>query len=175
LAIDEEAGMRFLTYIDRISEWTGGISAWIIIPLTLVVIHEVGRRHFFNAPTGWAYDTCWMLYSAQFMIGGAYTLLRKGHIRIDIVYNILSPRGKQVFDALVYGGVFLFTMVLFTWAGVRFAADAWISGEKLSTTNWFFPSAPIKTIIPVSFFLVALQSLAELIRILSTLVKGKGG
>jgi TRAP-type mannitol/chloroaromatic compound transport system permease small subunit len=175
LAIEEEAGMRFLQYIDKISEWTGGLSAWLIIPLMLVVIHEVGRRHFLNAPTGWGYDTCWMLYSAQFMLGGAYTLLRKGHIRIDIVYNILSPRGKQVFDTIVFSGVFLFTMILFTWAGVKFAADAWISGEKLSTTNWFFPSGPSKTIIPVSFFLVALQSLAELIRNVSILVRGKEG
>ncbi|MBI5969169.1 MAG: TRAP transporter small permease subunit, partial [Deltaproteobacteria bacterium] len=123
--------------------------------------------------TGWGYDTCWMLYSAQFMIGGAYTLLRHGHIRIDIVYNLLSPRGKQIFDAVVYVVVFLFTMVLFTWAGVKFAADAWATNEKLSTTNWFFPSGPIKTIIPVSFFLLGLQSLVELIRNISILVKGK--
>ena len=165
--------MKALKVVDRISEWTGSLSAWIIIPLTAVVIYEVVARHFFNAPTGWGYDTCWMLYGAQFMIGGAYTLLRKGHIRIDIVYNILSPRRKQVFDAIVYVGVFLFTMVLFTWAGVKYAADAWISGEKLSTTNWFFPSGPIKAVIPISFFLVSLQTLAEVIRTLSSFSERK--
>jgi len=173
LAFHRRIVMKALNYIDKISEWTGIVSAWIIIPLTIVVIHEVVMRYFFNAPTGWGYDTCWMLYSAQFMIGGAYTLLRKGHIRIDILYNILSPRGKHVFDAVVYVVVFLFTMVLFTWAGVKFAADAWATNEKLSTTNWFFPSGPIKTIIPVSFFLLGLQSLVELIRNISILVKGK--
>ena len=165
--------MKALKVVDRISEWTGSLSAWIIIPLTAVVIYEVVARHFFNAPTGWGYDTCWMLYGAQFMIGGAYTLLRKGHIRIDIVYNILSPRRKQVFDAIVYVGVFLFTMVLFTWAGVKYAADAWISGEKLSTTNWFFPSGPIKAVIPISFFLVSLQTLAEVIRTLTSFSERK--
>lgn len=165
--------MKALRYIDKVSEWTGGLSAWIIIPLMLVVIHEVVARHFFNAPTGWGYDTCWMLYSAQFMIGGAYTLLRKGHIRIDILYNTLSPRGRQVFDAFVYGGVFLFTMTLFTWAGIKFAADAWVSGERLSTTNWFFPAGPIKTIIPIAFILFGLQTLAELIRTLASLAEGK--
>jgi TRAP-type mannitol/chloroaromatic compound transport system permease small subunit len=64
-------------------------------------------------------------------------------------------------------------MILFTWAGVKFAAYAWSAGEKLSTTNWFFPSGPSKTIIPVAFFLLALQSLAELIRTISILMKGK--
>lgn len=165
--------MRWLKYIDRISEWTGIASAWLIIPLTLVVIYEVVMRHFFNLPTGWGYDTCWMLFGVQFMIGGAYTLLHKGHVRIDIVYNVLSPRGKLIFDAVVYAVFFLFVMVLFTWAGVKFAAEAWIAGEKLSTTNWFFPSGPIKTVIPVAFFLLGLQSLVELIRNLSILMKEK--
>ena len=165
--------MRVLKYIDKISEWTGIFSVWIVIPLMVVVLYEVVMRHFFNAPTGWGYDTCWMLYSAQFMIGGAYTLLHKGHIRIDIVYNILSPRGKLIFDTVLYAVVVLFVMVVFTWAGVKFAAYAWSAGEKLSTTNWFFPSGPSKTIIPVAFFLLGLQSLAEFVRNISILMKEK--
>jgi len=165
--------MRVLKYIDKISEWTGIFSVWIVIPLMVVVLYEVVMRHFFNAPTGWGYDTCWMLYSAQFMIGGAYTLLHKGHIRIDIVYNILSPRGKLIFDTVLYAVVVLFVMALFTWAGVKFAAYAWTTGEKLSTTNWFFPSGPSKTIIPVAFFLLGLQSLAEFVRNISILMKEK--
>ena len=153
--------------------WHCIFSVWIVIPLMVVVIYEVVMRHFFNAPTGWGYDTCWMLYSAQFMIGGAYTLLHKGHIRIDIVYNILSPRGKLIFDTVLYAVVVLFVMALFTWAGVKFAAYAWTTGEKLSTTNWFFPSGPSKTIIPVAFFLLGLQSLAEFVRNISILMKEK--
>ncbi|NWG02258.1 MAG: TRAP transporter small permease subunit [Syntrophaceae bacterium] len=161
--------MKVLNYIDKISEWTGIVVSWIIVPLTFVVVYEVIMRHFFNAPTGWGYDTCWMLYSAQFMIGGAYTLLKKGHVRIDIVYNTLSLRGKLIFDTIVYAVVFSFIAILFTWAGVRFAYEAWATNEKLSTTNWFFPSGPIKTVIPIAFFLLSLQSLTELIRSISTL------
>ena len=165
--------MRILRYIDKLSEWTGIASAWLIIPLMIVVVHEVVRRHVFNAPTGWGYDTCWMLYSALFMIGGAYTLLHKGHVRIDIVYNLLSPRGKIIFDVISYAVIFLFVMALFTWAGAKFAFLAWKTGEKLSTTNWFFPSGPSKTLIPLAFFLLGLQSLSELIRNLLSLVKGE--
>jgi len=165
--------MKVTKYVDKLSQWTGLFSVWIVIPLMAVVMYEVVMRHLFNAPTGWGYDTCWMLYSVQFMIGGAYTLLHKGHIRIDIVYNILPPRAKLIFDTVLYAIVVLFVMVLFTWAGVKFAAYAWSTGEKLSTTNWFFPSAPSKTIIPVAFFLLGLQSLAEFIRNISILTKGK--
>ena len=117
--------MKFTRIVDRISEVTGAFSAWLVVPLMLVVIHEVIRRHIFNTPTQWGYDTCWMLFAAQFMIGGAFTLLRKGHIRIDIVYSVLSERAKLIYDTIIAIVIILPPMVLFTWAGTVFAADAW--------------------------------------------------
>ena len=92
--------MKWIKYIDRISEWTGTAAAWIVLPLTLLVTYEVVMRHFFNHPSNWGYDVCWMIFGLQFMIGGAYTLLRKGHVRIDIVYNVMPPRTKLVFDVV---------------------------------------------------------------------------
>jgi TRAP-type mannitol/chloroaromatic compound transport system permease small subunit len=115
-----------------------------------------------------------MLFAAQFLIGGAYTLLQKGHIRIDIIYNTLSKRGKLIFDLLSYLVVFLVPALLFTWFGVKFAAEAWLSGEKLSTTNWFFPSGPPKSLIPIGFFLLALQCIAEIIRNIKALWERSG-
>ena len=165
--------MKWIKHIDRISEWTGIAAAWIVVPLTLLVTYEVVMRDFFNRPSNWGYDVCWMLYGLSFMIGGAYTLLHKGHVRIDIVYNVLPPRIQKIFDAVVYLVFFLFVTIVFTWAGIKFAADAWMSGEYLSTSTWKFPSAPIKTIIPVAYFLLSLQSLAELARCLSSLGKGE--
>jgi TRAP-type mannitol/chloroaromatic compound transport system permease small subunit len=163
----------FIKFIDKISEWTGALSAWIVIPLMLSVMYEVTARKLFNAPTMWSYDTNWMLYSLQFMVGGAYTLLKRGHIKIDIVYSVFSKRGKLIFDTVSYAIVILPAMVLFTYAGVKFAGDAWSCGEKLSTSDWFFPSGPVKTVIPVAFFLMSLQSLADIIRNILILTKGE--
>jgi len=164
--------MRFIKLIDKISIMTGALAAWSVIPLMLVVVHEVAKRHLFNAPTNWGYDVCWMIFAAQFMIGGAFTLLRQGHIRIDIVYATLSDRAKHIYDLVIYLIVILPPMILFTWAGVVFAADAWVSGEKLSTTNWFFPAGPSKSLIPIGFFLLALQCLAEIVRNIYALKQG---
>jgi TRAP-type mannitol/chloroaromatic compound transport system permease small subunit len=164
--------MRIVKLIDRISEWTGALAAWIVIPLMAVVMIEVFQRHVLNAPTYWGYDVLWMLFSAQFLLGGAFTLLRKGHIRIDIVYGVLSDRAKVIYDVINTLVVILPPAVLLTWAGVLFAADAWSSGEKLSTSNWFFPAGPAKTMISIGFFLLSLQCVAEIVRSVNELRKG---
>ena len=165
--------MRIVKPIDKFSEWTGALSAWIVIPLMLVVVYEVFLRHVLNAPTRWGYDVLWMLFSAQFLLGGAFTLLRKGHIRIDIVYGVLSEKAKLIYDIINTLVVILPPAVLLTWAGIVFAGNAWSNGERLSTTNWFFPSGPSKSLIPIGFFLLALQCVAEVIRNIHELRKGK--
>jgi TRAP-type mannitol/chloroaromatic compound transport system permease small subunit len=165
--------MRIVKPIDKLSEWTGALSAWIVIPLMLVVIYEVFQRHVLNAPTRWAYDVLWMLFSAQFLLGGAFTLLRQGHIRIDIVYGVLSKKAKLIYDIINTLVIILLPAVLLTWAGIVFAGEAWSNGEKLSTTNWFFPSGPSKSLIPIGFFLLALQCVAEVIRNVNEFRKGK--
>lgn len=164
--------MKIVKAIDKISEWTGELAAWLVIPLVAVVIIDVFDRHVLNAPTKWGYDVLWMLYSAQFLIGGAFTLLRQGHIRIDIVYGILSDRQKKIYDFINCLVVILPPAVLFSWAGFKYAAAAWASGEKLSTTNWYFPAGPSKSLIFIGFFLLALQCVAEIIRNLNELKKG---
>ncbi len=164
--------MRIVKLIDKISEWTGAMSAWIVIPLMVVVLIDVFMRHVLNTPTRWGYDVLWMLFSAQFLLGGAFTMLRKGHIRIDIVYGSLSDRAKLIYDIINTLLIILPPAVLLTWAGIDFAADAWTSGEKLSTTNWFFPAGPSKSLIPAGFFLLSLQCVAEIIRNINELKKG---
>ncbi len=54
--------MKWIKYIDRISEWTGMAAAWIVLPLTLLVTYEVVMRDFFNQPSNWGYDVCWMIF-----------------------------------------------------------------------------------------------------------------
>ena len=166
-----EIVLGFIKAIDWLGKWTGAFAAWLSIPLMLVVVNEVVMRHLLNSPTEWGYDVCWMLFSAQFLIGGAYTLLKKGHIRIDIVYAVLSDRNKLIYDILIYLIIILPTMIIFTWAGLDFATEAWISGENLSTTNWVFATWPSKGMIPLGFFLLTLQCLAEITRDIIALKK----
>jgi TRAP-type mannitol/chloroaromatic compound transport system permease small subunit len=73
--------------IDTIAEVSGKLTAWLIIPMTAAVTYEVVARHFFRAPTIWAFDVTYMLYGTHFMLGTAYTLMRVGHVRTDMLYQ----------------------------------------------------------------------------------------
>lgn len=161
--------MKFVRFVDKLSNSVGFFAAWLVLPMMLIVIYEVIARHIFNAPTMWTYDALWMLYSMNFLLGGAFTLLRKGHIRIDIIQDRFSPRTKLIFDTLIYSIVFFVPCALLTWASAVYASDAWSMGENLSTTSLIFPAGPIKTIMPLAFSLLGLQSLAEIIRNINTL------
>ncbi|MBP1775050.1 MAG: transporter dctQ related transrane protein [candidate division NC10 bacterium] len=161
--------MQAIKWIDTLSLWSGTLIAWLAIPLTGIVTYEVFMRYVMNMPTQWVYDASWMLHSTAFLIAGAYTLSVKRHVRIDMLYNILSKRGKAIFDLLIFGVVVLPVMGVLTWEGVAYAAEAWSTGEKLSTSLWEFPSAPIRTMIPVGFFLVLLQTVAEILRCLQVI------
>ena len=85
--------------IERFAEWTGRVIAWLIIPMTVAVTWEVVARHFFRAPTIWAFDVVYMLYGTHFMLGTAYTLMRIGHVRTDMLYSNWSIRRQNWIDA----------------------------------------------------------------------------
>ena len=77
--------------IDTISDWSGRVTAWLIVPMTLAVTYEVVARHFFRAPTIWAFDVTYMLYGTHFMLGTAYTLMRIGRPHRHAVSELVHP------------------------------------------------------------------------------------
>jgi TRAP-type mannitol/chloroaromatic compound transport system permease small subunit len=103
----------FTKGLDKVSEWTGRIFMWLIIPLTLVVVYEVVSTKFFNAPHIWAPEVIAYLYGPYFMMVAAYTLLYKAHVRIDIIYMKFSPRTRGILDCFTYLIFFSPSVLLF--------------------------------------------------------------
>ncbi|MBX9632134.1 MAG: TRAP transporter small permease subunit [Burkholderiales bacterium] len=153
----------FLLTIDRISAWSGKAFAWTIVLLTAVVGYEVIVRKL-GAPTNWAFDVAFMLFGTLFMMGGAYTLSRNGHVRGDLVYRTLSPRAQASMDLVLYVVFFIPGIAALVYAGWEFAGKSWALREASSVTGSGLPVYPYKTIIPIAGAFLLLQSLAEIIR-----------
>jgi len=159
-------------WIDGLSEWTGRLTAWLIVPLIATISYEVFVRYAFNAPTIWAFELQFMLYASMFMLGAAYTLLYGEHIRTDILYNRWSVRWQGVVDATLYLLFYFPGIALFLWAGWDFAYRSWVIRELSEFSPWRPPVYPLKMVIPVTAALLLLQGISELVKSLYAAVTG---
>lgn len=155
---------KYLFMIDRISAWSGKAVAWGVVLLTLIVCYDVVARYIFNAPTQWGFDVAYILFGTGFMIAGAYTLSRNGHVRADLMYRTLQPRTQAVMDLILYFMFFLPGVAALAYAGIDFTKVSWAMKEVSSVTSAGTPIYPYKLVIPVAGFLLLLQSAAEIAR-----------
>jgi len=144
----------------------GWLAGWLIVPITVAVSYEVIARYAFHAPTMWSYEVGWMLYGAQFMLAGAYTLLKGGHIRTDVLYERWSPKKRATVDAVCYVLFFFPGMLGILYAGAVEAAHAWEIGERtgLRLLGVPVPMSMLRAVIPLTAALLLLQGVSELIR-----------
>jgi TRAP-type mannitol/chloroaromatic compound transport system permease small subunit len=165
--------LGLVAVVDAVSEWSGRLFSWIIIPLMLGTTYEVIARYAFNAPTIWAYDLSYMLYGSHFMLGAAYTLLHGGHIRTDIFYQNWSPRTRGTMDALLYLLLFFPGMVFFLWMGSQEAIHSLQILERSDASPWRPYVWPLKMVLPITALLILIQGVSEFIKSAYLALRGR--
>lgn len=163
----------FLHSVDRLSEITAKIFAWLVVVLALILVYEVIARYLFLAPTIWAFDVSYMLSGSHFIMGAAYVLSKNKNVRADIFYSRFSPRGQAIIDACLYLILFFPAIIILVVWGADRAALAWAMRELTIWTAWRAPIYPFITLLPVAAFLLLLQGIAEFIRALAVAIKGR--
>src|SRR4029453_6436335 len=164
---------RVLLIVAEINTWVGKTAGWFIVILTFTTSYEVFMRYLFLAPTEWAFDASYMLYGTLFMLAGAYTLSRNGHVRGDFIYRSWSPRRQAGMDLLLYFLFFFPGMLAFIYSGYGFAELSRRMNEHSSAS----PNGPIvwpfKWMITIVGCLMVLQGIVEVIRCIMTLRTGE--
>lgn len=155
---------RFLFFIDSLSTWVGKSFAWLILVLTFGVSYEVFVRYVLRAPTSWAFDMSYISYGALFLMAGAYTLSRNGHVRGDVVYRFWRPRVQASVDLTLYIAFFLPAVIAWIYSGWGYAKMSVQFREVSIFSPAGVPVFPLKALIPVTGVLLLLQGLAEVIR-----------
>lgn len=149
--------------VDRLSTLLGQLFAWLIVGLTLMITWEVFSRYALNNPHDWALDGQIQMYGTLFMMAGAYTLSKNGHVRGDVLYGFFQPRTQATLDLVLYLLFFLPGIVALTWAGWNFAQDSWAIRESTFSATPV-PVYPFKFMIPLAGGLLLLQGLVEIVR-----------
>jgi TRAP-type mannitol/chloroaromatic compound transport system permease small subunit len=155
---------KLLLAVDRLSTWIGQAFAWLIVALTVLVTWEVLSRKFLNRPHAWAFDAQIMIYGVLFMMAGAYTLSKNGHVRGDVLYGFFPPRLQAGLDLALYLLFFLPGAAAMVYAGWSYAMESWAIGERSTITVDGPPIYPFKAFIPVAGALILLQGLVEIVR-----------
>ncbi len=162
-----------LVAIDRFNTWIGQLFGWLVLALTLFVSYEVFSRYVLGAPHAWAFDFMNMLYGGLFMMAGAYTLAKDGHVRGDVLYGFFPPRLQAGLDLALYILFFFPGVIAMFWAGYYYAAESWAINEHSNITADGPPIYPFKAIIPLAGFCLLLQGVVEVVRSATCLRKGE--
>jgi TRAP-type mannitol/chloroaromatic compound transport system permease small subunit len=164
---------RFIYGVDQLSRSVGHAFAWCIIILTFGTSYEVFVRYVLNDPTDWAFDMSYLMYGALFIMSGAYTLSRNGHVRGDVIFRLWPQRVQAAIELALYFLFFFPGVLALMIAGWRYAYAAFRIGEASVNSPIGVPIWQLKMLIPAAGALLALQGIAEVARCVLCLRRGQ--
>ena len=160
-----------LKFIDALNDWVGRVLTFGTLFMFALVLSEVVRRYFFNAPTVWGTELTQMTFGAYVILSGGYIMRWGGHVNVDVLYSRFSARGKAMVDIVTFF-LFLLFCGMMLWYGGSLAWES-LSIWEHSNSAWGPPIYLVKMMIPIGAFLLLLQGIAKLIRDILTLFSGK--
>lgn len=163
---------KLLLFIDKVSTFVGHAFSWLIVALTALISWEVFSRYVLDNPHAWAFDGMIMLYGTLFMMSGAYTLSKNGHVRGDVLYGFFEPRTQATLDLILYFLFFIPGVVALTYAGYFYAAESWAINEHSNITADGPPIYPFKTVIPLAGVFLLAQGVVEIVRCIVCIRQG---
>jgi TRAP-type mannitol/chloroaromatic compound transport system permease small subunit len=160
--------LKFSQLIDRFGEQISHIANVMILTSCLISAGNAMMRYAFDMSSNAWLEVQWYMFAIAVMFGAAFTLKKNEHVRVDLVYMLLSPRGKLWLD--VFGGfLFLLPMcILLGWLSWPFFMQSYnvneYSGNAGGLIRW-----PIKLVLPLGFGLLALQGISEIVKAIGAL------
>jgi len=155
---------RFIYGVDQLSKTVGHAFAWLIIVLMLGTCYEVFVRYALNNPTSWAFDMSYIVYGGLFLMAGAYTLSRNGHVRGDVLYRLWPVRVQAGVELALYILFYFPGVIALMVSGWAYGFDAFKLREVSVNSPVGVPVWQLKILIPFAGFFLTLQGIAESLR-----------
>jgi len=152
-----------LKLIDRLNDAFGWLAAAAFVAVGAMITYEVVMRYVFLAPTIWAEELSRFLQIWATYIAAAYVLRHRQLIAITMLINRLGPQGRRIADGFALLWILLFSLVA-VYYGMEIMLDS-IRQGRATSTMLSVPKWMTEAAIPFGFTLLALQALAELIRL----------
>lgn len=155
--------LLFSRIVDFINERVGKITAWAVLAAVLVSANNAIIRKVFDTSSNAWLELQWYLFGAVFMLCASWTLQTNGHIRIDVIYNSLSRRTRNVIELVGHLFFLLPFVTLMIYLSLPFFVRSFESGEVSPNAGGLL-IWPAKGLILLGFILLGLQGLSELVK-----------
>ena len=159
----------YVRWIEGLNRFVGEFSMYIVLLMTAILVFETLSRAFFNKPHIWVVEIIEFLMAAYYLLGGGYSVILHGHVRMDLLYGRWSEKGKAIADLIT--APFLIFYVVFLLVGGISALDYALRYGQRNYTPWGPPLAPIKFVMVIGIALMLMQTFATFFR---DLAKAKG-
>lgn len=166
---------KYIKYVDLVNEKIGMLVAWLTSLMVLTVFYDVILRYGFDKGSIAVQEFEWHLFSIIFLVGAAYTLKYDGHVRVDIIYTRFNEKTKAWVDLL---GTFLFLLpfaVMVILSTQSFIANSWAAREMSPDPGGLPARYVLKAMIPLGFFLLAMQGISEAMKKLLLIMGDREG
>lgn len=153
------AGNGARARIERFIDWTGRATSWLALVIVVLMAANVLLRYAFSYGSVWAQELEWHLLSPLILFGMSYALLHGEHVRVDVLYANFSERHKHYVD-LLSAALCIAISAAIIWLSLHYVQQAYVIDEKSSDPGGLTHRWILKSLIPIGFLFLILQSAA---------------
>jgi TRAP-type mannitol/chloroaromatic compound transport system permease small subunit len=161
--------IAFVRFTEAVTTAVGKFSMYLVFAMGGVLLYESILRTVFDQPHIWAVEVAQFIMAAYYMLGGGYSMILRGHVRMDLLYGRWSEKRRALADVLT-GPILIFYLVVLLIGGISSIEYAVKYGQT-NYTSWGPPLAPIKIIMTIGVLLMLLQAIATFFK---DLAKARG-
>jgi TRAP-type mannitol/chloroaromatic compound transport system permease small subunit len=160
----------YVRYTSNTSTVVGKFAQYLIFAMMGILLFESVSRTIFNRPHIWVVEIAQFIMAAYYLLGGGYSMILDGHVRMDLLYGRWSGRKRAVMDTIT-GIVLIFYLTILLYGAISSVEYA-LRYKQVNYTSWGPPLAPIKIVMAIGILLMLLQSIAFFFKDLAA-VKGE--
>ena len=154
--------------IDALNSKFGVVANYLVLFAALISAGNAGSRYLFSASSNGWLEIQWYMFAGMVLLGAPYTLKMNEHVRVDLVYGMVSER-TQIWIDIIGGFLFLLPICIiltyFTWP---WFVESWKINEESSNAGGLI-RWPVKLLLPPGFGLMTLQGVSEIIKRIAAL------
>ena len=126
-----KAVIKFVHAVDAINTVVGKFAMYLVFAMIGILLYEPIARNLFDKSSIWAVEMAQFTMAAYYLLGGGFSMILRGHVRMDLLYGRWSDKKKAKWD--VFTGLFMIFYLVFLLYGAYSSIEyAVMYGQKKS-------------------------------------------